>query len=155
MGDSRTRPKQVKIKGKHCPHCEAITIRNQEEGLQYDIAKVKPDAKSKAKGNDGPRTTTSSSASKMVVKANDHDKVQVAKAPILNRNQMGTSKAPRQHKKPVVNKVTELTKHLHTNLEKDDGAAMECTYLAPDGRAVVSTMSEALYNSISRYVRCW
>jgi hypothetical protein len=42
-----------------------------------------------------------------------------------------------------VNQVAEVTKHLHTKLEKDDGVAVECTFLAEDGRAVVSTIRNA------------
>jgi hypothetical protein len=142
MGGSKTLPKEVKMKGQHCPPSEATTTRAPEKDSQYDMVKVKPGTKKKAKNDDGPKTTISLSASKIPVKEKDHNKVQVAKAPILVRDEIVMSKAPRQRKKPIVNKFAELTNHMHTKLENDDSAVVECTYLALDERAVVSVRSQ-------------
>jgi hypothetical protein len=131
-------------------HIEAAKAKT---GLQTDLK-----TKNKVKGDEVPGATVSSSASKtpdtlssrsssVNVKGN-YDKVQEAKPPLRNYSQASMSKAPRQRKTPGINKSAELTKDLHTKLEQDDGAVIECTYLAPDARAVVSTMAD-VHGSIS------
>lgn len=70
------------------------------------------------------------------MKEEDNNGVQISKTPNRTYNPPRTPRAPR--KKPAFNRFAEVTKLLQTPMEKDDGVVVDCSYMAPDGRAIVS-----------------
>jgi hypothetical protein len=143
MSTADTAQKQVKTENQQCPTSETVVAGKHRKDRQKPKNGVKDEAV--------PQATVASSDSEVPnplfsrpsyakVKGEVAAEIQISKTASRSRNQIGTLKAPRQRKKPAVNQIAEVTKHLHTKLEKDDGVAVECTFLAEDGRAVVSTI---------------
>jgi type II secretory pathway pseudopilin PulG len=143
MSTADTAQKQVKTENQQCPTSGTVAAGKHGKDRQKPKNGVKdeavPQATVASSNSEVPNPLFSRLSSGKVMK-DAGGEAQPSKAPSRNRSQAGASKAPRQRKKPAVNQVAEVTKHLHTKLEKDDGVAVECTFLAEDGRAVVSTI---------------
>jgi hypothetical protein len=59
---------------------------------------------------------------------------------VLTRALSRKSRAPRQRKKVTHSKLTEVTKHLQSSLEKDPGVVVDCAFLNDGKKAAVCTL---------------
>ena len=145
-------PPKATVKGKNTP---ARKIKSEDLPNNVPSTVTAPNTEDSTKGSaeiDGNHqivSDTKSSSSAVCttnplygradsanVKEEDNSEVQIPKTSTRTRNPPRTPRAPR--KKPAVNRFAEVTKLLQTPMEKDDGVVVDCSYMAPDSRAIVS-----------------